>query len=47
VWRSTQAVGCGVKACSTGSPFGASFPNWTIVVCNYDPPGNYIGQWPY
>ena len=47
VWRNTTQVGCGITNCSTGSPFGASFPNWTIVVCNYTPPGNYVGQKPY
>jgi hypothetical protein len=47
VWRDTIYVGCGVKNCTTGSPFGPSFPNWTIVVCNHDPPGNFIGQQPY
>ena len=47
VWRSTRFVGCAIRNCSTGTPFGAQFPNWTIVVCNYSPPGNYIGQRPY
>jgi hypothetical protein len=47
VWRSSANVGCGVKDCSTGSPFGPSFPNWTLVVCDYQPPGNVTGQHPY
>jgi hypothetical protein len=47
VWRSTTHLGCGVKNCTTGSPFGPSFPNWTIVVCDYEPPGNFVGQRPY
>ena len=47
VWRSTAYFGCGIKDCTTNSPFGPSFPNWTIVVCNYAPPGNAIGQQPY
>ena len=47
VWRSTQDVGCGIKHCTGGSPCGPSFPNWTIVVCDYDPPGNFVGQRPY
>ncbi|UXI69830.1 CAP domain-containing protein [Tahibacter amnicola] len=46
VWRSTTAVGCGLRNCTSGSPF-ANFPNWTIVVCNYSPPGNFTGQRPY
>ena len=46
-WRSTGLLGCGIRNCSTGSPFGSQFPDWTIVVCNYSPPGNYIGERPY
>jgi pathogenesis-related protein 1 len=45
VWRSSQNVGCGITLCNTGSPFGGG--SWTFVVCNYDPPGNWIGQKPY
>lgn len=47
VWRNTSQLGCGITNCSSGSPFGASNPNWTFVVCNYSPPGNYVGQRPY
>lgn len=41
VWRKTLRVGCGVADCTSGS-YRGSF--W---VCNYDPPGNYLGQYPY
>lgn len=37
VWRDTRMLGCGEAACN----------NMLIVVCNYDPPGNYIGRKPY
>jgi len=47
VWRSTTSTGCGVKDCTSNSPFGPSFPNWTLVVCDYEPPGNFVGQRPY
>jgi pathogenesis-related protein 1 len=47
VWRSSQRLGCGVAVCTTGSPWGSPSPSWTYVVCNYDPPGNYVGQRPY
>jgi len=47
VWRSTTVVGCGFRTCTTGSPFGASFPTWDYWVCDYAPPGNYVGQRPY
>lgn len=46
VWRDTRQMGCGIRDCSTGSPF-QGFANWTLVVCNYTPPGNWAGQRPY
>ena len=46
VWASTTSVGCGMKACSTGSPF-KGFTDWELWVCNYSPPGNYVGKKPY
>ncbi|HEY6724219.1 MAG TPA: CAP domain-containing protein [Polyangiaceae bacterium] len=41
VWDSTTAVGCGYGTCQDDT--------FTIevIVCNYDPPGNYIGETPY
>jgi hypothetical protein len=41
VWRGTTEIGCGVTTCGTG------FMMATEVICNYSPPGNYIGQPPY
>ncbi len=40
-WRNTRAVGCGYATCES--------QGWTteVWVCNYDPPGNYIGQTPF
>jgi uncharacterized protein YkwD len=35
VWRSTQQVGCGHVTCNGND----------IYVCNYDPPGNWEGQY--
>jgi pathogenesis-related protein 1 len=46
VWRSSVRVGCAQQRCTTGSPFGAG-GTWYLFVCNYDPPGNFIGQKPY
>jgi pathogenesis-related protein 1 len=46
VWKNSTNLGCGVQACNTNSPF-AGFPNWEIWVCNYSPPGNFVGQRPY
>ncbi len=37
VWRSTKQVGCGMAR-------GNGREVW---VCNYDPPGNFVGQKPY
>jgi uncharacterized protein YkwD len=45
VWAASTSLGCGVKTCTQGSPFGSG--SWQFWVCNYDPPGNYIGQKPY
>jgi hypothetical protein len=39
VWRDTHVVGCGVAACGDGRS--------EIWVCNYDPPGNFVGDTPY
>ena len=45
VWASSTNLGCGVANCTTNSPFGGGA--WQIWVCNYDPPGNYVGESPY
>ena len=48
VWADTTTVGCGKTYCTTGSPFkGAPTPNWTFVVCDYNPEGNFNGNRPY
>lgn len=41
VWRNTERVGCGYSTCERQ---GFRYEVW---VCNYDPPGNFIGQAPY
>lgn len=41
VWENTQRVGCGVATCSNGAY------DTDVWVCNYDPPGNVVGQEPY
>lgn len=47
VWANTTKVGCGITSCNANSPFGAQFPTWTLVVCQYTPQGNFLGQTPY
>lgn len=46
VWADSVEIGCGMKICDTNSPF-KNFPHWQIWVCDYAPPGNYVGQKPY
>ncbi len=38
VWRASKRLGCGSASCAGGGE---------IWVCNYDPPGNVMGQSPY
>lgn len=38
VWRNTTEVGCGMTVCPDKGQ---------LWVCNYNPPGNWIGQKPY
>lgn len=37
VWKNSKRLGCGYAYCG----------NSEVWVCNYDPPGNYIGEKPY
>jgi pathogenesis-related protein 1 len=37
IWKTTARIGCGVAYCD----------NSEVWVCNYDPPGNYVGKKPY
>lgn len=47
VWADSRKLGCGVANCTENSPFGSQFPTWQLWVCNYDPPGNFVGKKPY
>lgn len=38
IWKNTTAVGAGMARCANGN---------LIVVANYNPGGNYIGEYPY
>ncbi|CAJ2678300.1 unnamed protein product [Trifolium pratense] len=38
VWSNSVRLGCARVQCTNG---------WWFVTCNYDPPGNYVGQKPY
>jgi len=37
IWKNTKKIGCGIAECN----------GMIIVVCNYDPAGNYTGKNPY
>lgn len=37
VWKGTKRIGCAKRFCP-GS-------NWTVYICNYDPPGNMQGRY--
>jgi pathogenesis-related protein 1 len=38
VWSNSVHLGCARVQCTNG---------WWFVTCNYDPPGNFVGQKPY
>ncbi len=42
VWRDTLRVGCAVQACDL-----TGFGRADLWVCEYDPAGNWVGEWPY
>ena len=42
MWKGSTEVGCGMAVCDEGA--NAQSDVW---VCNYNPPGNYIGQRPW
>ena len=42
VWQETTEIGAGKATIGKGEKQG-----WTVVVCNYNPPGNIAGQRPY
>ncbi len=42
IWKETTKMGCGSAIYSTGKYIG-----WSVVICHYNPPGNYVGETPY
>jgi len=44
IWAATKSVGCAIRSCA---PLNGLYPSGTFFVCNFWPPGNYIGQKPY
>uniref|UniRef100_UPI00398F4039 peptidase inhibitor 16-like n=1 Tax=Pristiophorus japonicus TaxID=55135 RepID=UPI00398F4039 len=45
VWADTDKVGCSTHFCN--KVLGLDYKNISILVCNYAPPGNYVGEKPY
>jgi pathogenesis-related protein 1 len=45
VWADSLKLGCGMAKCPDNAPWGNG--PWEIWVCNYDPPGNWVGEKPY
>ena len=45
VWRDSVGLGCGMTNCTKNNPFTANGTGaWQLWVCNYNPPGNYVGE---
>lgn len=42
VWRKTTQIGCGKSIMLDNEG-----REWLVIVCNYNPPGNIIGEFPY
>ena len=46
VWSESTTLGYAYKKCNINSPWVMK-PVWHIIVCNYRPPGYWVGEWPY
>lgn len=42
VWSKTKKIGAGKAIVRAGD-----FKGWTVIVCDYDPPGNWEGEMPF
>ncbi|CAN0891236.1 Pathogenesis-related protein 1 [Linum grandiflorum] len=38
IWKQSTRIGCAKVVCRSGD---------TFVSCNYDPPGNFVGEKPF
>ena len=46
VWRNSEKIGCAVTKCDKVKSIDSE-PAGLVFVCEYDPPGNFIGERPY
>lgn len=44
VWKGSKRLGCAIQTCTASQMGLGSTGSARYVVCNYDPPGNYIGE---
>lgn len=44
VWKGSKKLGCAIQKCTAQQMGLGSSGNANFVVCNYDPPGNWIGE---
>ncbi|WRT69565.1 uncharacterized protein IL334_006553 [Kwoniella shivajii] len=44
VWKGTTQIGCAMVQCADGTIFSGIGQNSLYVMCEYNPPGNVIGQ---
>ncbi|KAL3867823.1 hypothetical protein ACJMK2_040669 [Sinanodonta woodiana] len=47
IWASTDKIGCALSHCPTLKTDAKSIINAMFFVCFYNPPGNYVGSYPY
>jgi len=47
VWAETVKIGCAYQMCGPGFIWDETYPFQSFLVCQYYPPGNYIGLSPY
>jgi hypothetical protein len=46
IWRNSTQVGCAIRTCTIGSPFGNGSGSWRFLVCRFLPAGNDTNQRP-
>ncbi|KAL4236708.1 Cysteine-rich secretory protein LCCL [Mactra antiquata] len=48
IWGSTERIGCALSKCGNlRTDSGRNYNDADFFVCFYDPPGNFVGKYPY